>query len=83
MEIKVVKMFRDLPNIVQSDDGRLYQLSYIDSLGRLRRFKELTPTVHKGSMYYRIDRDRYSEFKLGTMAKKCYKVIDLSQKVIK
>jgi hypothetical protein len=83
MEIVVVKTFNDLPNIVQSNEGKLYQLSYIDAMGRLRRFKELKPKEHHGSMYYRIERDRYSEFKLATISKRCYKVIDLSKKVIK
>jgi len=83
MEIIVVKMFSELPNIVKTNEGKLYQLSYIDTIGRLRTFKELKPTIHNGSMYYRIERERYSEFKLNTMAKKCYKIIDLNKKVIK
>jgi hypothetical protein len=83
MEIIVVKMFEDLPQIVQSEDGKIFQLNYIDSIGRFRCFKELKPKEHNGSSYYRIDRDRYSEYRLQAIAKSCYKKIDLTKKVIK
>ena len=75
-------MFEDLPQIVQSEDGKIFQLNYIDVIGRFRRFKELKPTKHNGSLYYRIERGRYSEYRLLSMSKKCYKRIDLTKKVI-
>lgn len=81
--IIVTKTFDDFPHIVQTEDRKIYQLSYIDGAGRLRKFKELKPTKHNGSFYYIIDRSRYSEYKLLAFSKKCYKKIDLSKKVIK
>jgi hypothetical protein len=81
--IIVTKTFDDFPHIVQTEDGKIYQLSYIDRLGRLRRYKELKPTNHNGSFYYIIDRNRYSEYKLLAFSKKCYKKINLNKKVIK
>lgn len=83
MEIVVVKIFKDLPHIVKTNEGKFYQISYIDELGRLRKYKELTPTLHHGSLYYRINRERYSEYKLETLSKKYYTVIDLNKKIIK
>jgi hypothetical protein len=82
-EIIVIKIFDDFPHIVQTEDNKIYQLSYIDSIGRLRKYKELKPTKHNGSLYYIIDRNRYSEYKLLAFSKKCRKRIDLTKKVIK
>lgn len=81
--IIVIKTFENFPHIVQTEDRKIYQLSYIDSIGRLRKYKELKPTNHNGSLYYIIDRNRYSEYKLLAFSKKCYKKIDLNKKVIK
>jgi len=83
MEITVTKVFEDLPHVVQAEDGKMYQLNYVDKVGRLRHFKELKPKEHNGSLYYRIERDRYSEYRLQIIAKDCHKKIDLKKKVIK
>jgi len=83
MEIVVVKMFEDLPQVVQSEDGKIYQLNYIDNIGRFRCFKELIAKEHNGSLYYTIERNRYSAYRLQSIAKSCYKRIDLTKKVIK
>lgn len=74
-------MFDGLPFIVQAEDGKIYQMNYIDKGGRFRRFKEITVTKHRGNTYYRFNEGRYSEYRLKTIEKKCYKRIDLGRKV--
>ena len=82
-EIIVRKIYEDLPHIVMSEDGSLYQLNYYDKLGRFKRYKVIEKSNHHGSMYYRIDGNRYSEYKLASIEKRAYKRINLSKKVIK
>lgn len=82
-EIIVRKIYEDLPHIVMSEDGSLYQLNYYDKLGRFKRYKIIEKSNHNGSMYYRIDGTRYSQYKLASIEKRAYKRINLSKKVIK
>ena len=78
-EIVVIREYDDLPYIVQSEDGQIYQLSYYDTKKRLKQYKVLIPKNHKGSMYYRIEGQRFSEYRLKTMERKVYKRINLNK----
>lgn len=79
MEIQVVKIYKKLPFVFKSSDGKLYQCSYFDRKGRFRAFKELIPREHNKNMYYRIDGKRYSEWKLLAMESKSNKRINLNK----
>lgn len=78
-EIVVIREYDDLPYIVKSEDGKIYQLSYYDTKNRLKQYKVLIPKNHNGSMYYRIEGQRFSEYRLKTMERKCYKRINLNK----
>lgn len=78
-EIVVIREYDDLPYIVKSEDGQIYQLSYYDTKKRLKQYKVLTPKNHNGSMYYRIEGQRFSEYRLKTMERKVYKRINLNK----
>jgi hypothetical protein len=82
-QITIRKIYEDLPHIVMSEDGSLYQLNYYDRLGRFKRYKIIEKSNHNGSMYYRIDGIRYSEYKLASIEKRAFKRINLSKKIIK
>lgn len=81
--VNAIKIYEDLPIIIKTDDNKIYQLNYYDKCGRFRKYKLLEPKEHNGSLYYRIDGVRYSEYKLLTMEKKCMRTIDLSKKTIR
>jgi hypothetical protein len=81
-EITIKKIYDDLPIIVKADDDKIYQLNYYDRSGKFRRCKLLEPKEHNGSLYYRIDGIRYSEYKLLSMERKCIKRINLAKKTI-
>jgi hypothetical protein len=78
-EIVVIREYDDLPYIVKSEDGQIYQLSYYDTKKRLKQYKVLIPKNHNGSMYYRIEGQRFSEYRLKTMERKVYKRINLNK----
>ena len=78
-EIIVIREYDDLPYIVKSEDGQIYQLSYYDTKYRLKQYKVLIPKNHNGSMYYRIEGQRFSEYRLKTMERKVYKRINLNK----
>ena len=78
-EIIVIREYDDLPYIVKSEDGQIYQLSYYDTKKRLKQYKVLIPKNHNGSMYYRIEGQRFSEYRLKTMERKVYKRINLNK----
>lgn len=83
MEIVIKKTYDDLPVLVKSEDDKIYQLSYYDTVGRFRRYKLLEPKNHNGSPYYRVGGVRYSEYKLQSLEKRCIKTIDLNKKVVR
>jgi hypothetical protein len=82
-EITIKRIYDDLPHIVMSEDDKMYQLSYYDKLGRFKSYKVLEKTNHNGSLYYRIDGIRYSEYKLASIEKRVIKKINLNKKIIK
>lgn len=82
-EITIKRIYEDLPHIVMSENGDLYQLSYYDKLGRFKRYKIIEKKNHNGSLYYRIDGVRYSEYYLATIEKIVIKRINLNKKIIK
>lgn len=71
------RIFDGLPYIIQSENDKIYQLSYYDSLGRFRPFKEIQPKMHKGCEYYRIEGVRYSIHKLYSISERKIKKIQL------
>jgi hypothetical protein len=73
------RFFYGLPYIVQAEDDKIYQISYYDSMGRFRPFKEIKPKIHKGCEYYRIDGVRYSIYKLQSISEKKIKKIELNK----
>jgi len=85
MEEKIIitQVYDEIPIIVKSEDGKIYQLNYYDALGRFRKHKIITPQEHNGSLYYRVDGIRYSEQKLKTMEKDCMKKINIKKKIAK
>ena len=82
-EITIKRIYEDLPHIVMSEEGAIYQLSYYDKLGRFKRYKIIEKSNHNGSFYYRIDGVRYSEYKLASIEKRVIKKINLNKKIIK
>ena len=77
MTLMITRKYDKLKNIVKTDDGKLYQLSYYDKKNRFKKYKLLEPKEHNGSLYYRINGKRYSEFKLNSLEKRAYKTIKL------
>jgi hypothetical protein len=78
-KITIKSEYKDLPYIVRSEDGQVYQLSYYDSMKRLIKWKIIEPKEHNGSLYYRIDGIRYSDYKLKTLEKRVCKKVNLEK----
>lgn len=79
MEIIITRKYDGLSTLVKTEDGILYQLSYYDTKKRLKKYKVIEPKEHNGSIYFRINGSRYSEYKLKTMEIKVYKKINLNK----
>ena len=79
-KIKAVATYLQMPHIVKTSDGEIYQLSYVDKVGRFRKSKLLLPKKHNGSLYYRIGKQRLSEHKLQALEVKYFRVINLNSK---
>jgi hypothetical protein len=78
-EIIIIRQYENLPHIVKSENGDIYQLSYYDTKKRIKQYKILIPKEHNGSIYYRINGSRYSDYKLKTLEIKVYKRINLNK----
>lgn len=79
MEIVIINEYENLPYIVKSENGELYQLSYYDTKKRIKKYKVLIPKQHNGSLYYRINSERYSDYRLKTLEIRVYKRINLNK----
>ena len=51
----------------------------MDTKKRIKQYKILIPKEHNGSIYYRINGSRYSDYKLKTLEIKVYKRINLNK----
>lgn len=80
--IKAVNEYVGLPLIVKSDTGKIFQLSYVDASGKLRKYKQIKPKSHLGGIYYRINKHRYSEYHLSAIEKRKTQRINLNTKII-
>ena len=80
--IKVIRKFKDLPHIYETEDKKIIQLAFWDKSGKLRRFREIKPKKHNGYVYYRIDKQRISPFKLEILSKPYVKEINPFKTVI-
>lgn len=81
MEIIIIRKYDNIPLLVKSEDGTFYQLSYYDTKNRLKMFKIVEPKQHNGSSYFRVNSQRYSEYKLKTLEIKTYKKINLNKPI--